>query len=280
MRQHPYCTYLTVIIHEDLPFMYIGSGKTKDVLSGRYKGSVLSKEYKDIFNKLKKEQPHLIHSEVINQFTTREKAYEEEIKLHTMYDVARCPVFMNKARATTSKFACDGHTDETKAKMSAVRKGKKQKPLSDEHKAKLSAAKKGKNNPMFGKTGENHPMFGKTGENHPMFGKIQSEETKERISVAKKGKSNGQSGKKRTEETRAKMSAAKKGKKLSDETKEKVSAQLKIAMNTPEVKAKLSAARKGIPKPKVTCPHCGKSGGSNVMKRWHFDNCKNLIKEN
>lgn len=23
-----------------------------------------------------------------------------------------------------------------------------------------------------------------------------------------------------------------------------------------------------------TCPHCGKSGASNSMKRWHFDNCK------
>ena len=21
------------------------------------------------------------------------------------------------------------------------------------------------------------------------------------------------------------------------------------------------------------CPHCGKIGGSNIMKRWHFDNC-------
>lgn len=27
--------------------------------------------------------------------------------------------------------------------------------------------------------------------------------------------------------------------------------------------------------PKVTCPHCGKAGGRNQMKRYHFDNCKN-----
>jgi len=26
--------------------------------------------------------------------------------------------------------------------------------------------------------------------------------------------------------------------------------------------------------PKVTCPHCGKEGGRNQMKRYHFDNCK------
>jgi hypothetical protein len=27
----------------------------------------------------------------------------------------------------------------------------------------------------------------------------------------------------------------------------------------------------GIPK---TCPHCGKTGGGRIMKRWHFDRCK------
>lgn len=24
----------------------------------------------------------------------------------------------------------------------------------------------------------------------------------------------------------------------------------------------------------VTCPHCGKTGGKTIMKRWHFDRCK------
>ena len=28
------------------------------------------------------------------------------------------------------------------------------------------------------------------------------------------------------------------------------------------------------PKKRVECPHCGKEGGANTMKRWHFDNCK------
>jgi group I intron endonuclease len=46
---------------------------------------------------------------------------------------------------------------------------------SDETRAKLSALKKGKNNPMFGRIGEKHPMFGKTGEKNPMFGKPRPE---------------------------------------------------------------------------------------------------------
>lgn len=27
---------------------------------------------------------------------------------------------------------------------------------------------------------------------------------------------------------------------------------------------------------KVSCPHCGKVGGYSAMKRWHFDNCKEI----
>lgn len=41
-----------------------------------------------------------------------------------------------------------------------------------------------------------------------------------------------------------------------------------------EYKLATSLRFKGKPKEKVTCPHCGKTGGKNVMVRWHFDNCK------
>jgi hypothetical protein len=30
----------------------------------------------------------------------------------------------------------------------------------------------------------------------------------------------------------------------------------------------------GKQKEKVICPHCSKSGGKNVMVRWHFNNCR------
>jgi hypothetical protein len=35
-----------------------------------------------------------------------------------------------------------------------------------------------------------------------------------------------------------------------------------------------NASRKGMVRKKITCPHCDSTGGSNLMKRWHFDNCK------
>ena len=31
---------------------------------------------------------------------------------------------------------------------------------------------------------------------------------------------------------------------------------------------------KGLKRPIIKCSHCGKEGGNNGMKRYHFDNCK------
>ncbi|HET8688347.1 MAG TPA: hypothetical protein VFM18_17190 [Methanosarcina sp.] len=43
---------------------------------------------------------------------------------------------------------------------------------------------------------------------------------------------------------------------------------------TEEWKQNLSKSCKGVPKTRIMCPHCNKIGGSQNMKRWHFDNCK------
>lgn len=47
-----------------------------------------------------------------------------------------------------------------------------------------------------------------------------------------------------------------------------------LQTHSEETKQKMSLAKKGKPKPKITCPHCGKIGGKPAMKQWHFDNCK------
>lgn len=48
------------------------------------------------------------------------------------------------------------------------------------------------------------------------------------------------------------------------------------SVRTQKFKLGVSAYHKGRPKPQpqVSCPTCNTSGGANVMKRWHFDNCK------
>jgi hypothetical protein len=40
-----------------------------------------------------------------------------------------------------------------------------------------------------------------------------------------------------------------------------------------DVRTKIRDSQVGIPKPIITCPKCGVSGGHGIMKRWHFDNC-------
>lgn len=76
------------------------------------------------------------------------------------------------------------------------------------------------------------------GELNPMYGKAKPEEIKRVLSEKLSGENNPYYGKQHSEDTRAKMRAA-------------------------------HAAR-----PPVTCPHCGKEGHVNTMKRWHFDNCR------
>ena len=65
----------------------------------------------------------------------------------------------------------------------------------------------------------------------------------------------------------------------SAEKRRKIS-ELKKGENNPnwgkspsdETKQKMREAMKG--QPKVTCPHCGKTGRGGTMHRWHFDKCK------
>ena len=83
-----------------------------------------------------------------------------------------------------------------------------------------------------------------------MHGKSLSEHQKE---IASKS----HSGKHVSHETRNSVSESKLGVKVSEETRKK--------MRKP----------KG-PQNKVGCPHCDMMGGISLMKRYHFDNCKQL----
>jgi hypothetical protein len=126
------------------------------------------------------------------------------------------------------------------------------------------------------------------------------------ISIGKKI-SKKLTGRKVTEEVKKKISETSKGKKISEKTKKKISQTHKergikpqtgpywihekrseewkknMSLNnignknpffgkthSEETKRKMSdIAKNNI----LLCPHCKKTGG-NVMKRWHFDNCK------
>ena len=101
-------------------------------------------------------------------------------------------------------------SDETKAKMSKVRKGKKSYVRSLETRAKISAANKGK---------------------------VRSAETRAKISNARKGKS-------LPESTRLKLSIANKGRVLSEEHRAKISAAHKGKVHSVEHHKKITATKK------------------------------------
>ena len=88
-------------------------------------------------------------------------------------------------------------------------------------------------------------------------GRFFSDETKEKISESKKGKKRSEF----SEGWKKKISEANKGKKMSEESKKK-----------------FIESRTGMKYKEHTCPHCGKVGRGGNMKRYHFDNCKNLKK--
>ena len=106
---------------------------------------------------------------------------------------------------------------------------------------------------------------------------IQSETMKNRVYTAeiRKNMSDGQMGKKY--DRKGKCAEEKNnfyGKTHSDSTKEKMRQKKLGTVLSQEHKDNVGKALKGRPKPKLTCPHCGKIGGAPQMKRHHFDNCK------
>lgn len=112
--------------------------------------------------------------------------------------------------------------------------------------------------------------------NSNQTGKKRSEESKQKMRLAKIGK-------KQTQEHIQKRVNKNKGKKWTDEQK---SNYKKIRVYGPEERkkrringigrkhSKETIEKMKKPKETTTCPHCHINGSIANMKRWHFDNCK------
>lgn len=101
-----------------------------------------------------------------------------------------------------------------------------------------------------------------------MKNRVYTEEIRKNMSEGQKGKKYDRKGKCSGEKNNFH------GKTHSDEAKEKMRQKKLGSTLSEEHKQKVGEALKGKPKPKLTCPHCGKTGGAPQMKRHHFDNCK------
>ena len=80
-------------------------------------------------------------------------------------------------------------------------------------------------------------------------------------------------GMKHSEKTKEKISASRKGLCTGDDHHYRKSPMTDVH------REKMSKAKLGkrFKRTIVVCPHCGKDGGSNLMLRYHFDNCKHVI---
>jgi hypothetical protein len=181
--ENPNRFYTYAYLREDRTPYYIGKGQTKRAYRKDGKPCRVPKDKSRII--------------LLKQNLTEEQAFKHEIYMIAVLGKKDngTGILRNK---TDGGEGISGliHTPETRAKMSASRKGEKScmygKTLSPETRAKISASRKG--------------------ENHPNYGKTHSPETKAKMSDALKGEKNPNYGKPLSPEHRAKISNAEKGK--------------------------------------------------------------------
>jgi hypothetical protein len=108
-------------------------------------------------------------------------------------------------------------------------------------------------------------------ESKSRMGRPKSKEEKQRLSILITGDNNPM----KRPEVSKKVAAAITGIAKSTEHRAKISQSL---IETKKIKCKMKPGRKYSQPRKMSllsCPHCGTPGGANVIKRWHFENCKN-----
>ena len=219
------------------------------------------------------------HKHILKVWPTRKEAVAHEILMHRVLDVARNPLFLNKARQKSTGFDTTGkqHSETTREKIGAASRNRTPETLakmsaaarnrSPETRAKMSAAQTGKKHSAKTRAkmstshkGDKNPMYGKTGDKHPVHGRKHTAETRAKISAAQKGENNSMYGKKLSAETRVKISARNKGKTHTPETRAKLSAVLKGKKRSAETRAKISASKKGEKHPMAQAVYDNKTG--------------------
>jgi len=159
-------------------------------------------------------------------------------------------------------------SEDVKAKMSKnSAKHWKGKTLSEEHKANILKGRKGYKH--------SEETIEKIRKSH--IGKQHTEETKEKLAEQRRGKPSGAKGRTHTEETKQRLREANTGRKHSEETINKIKQAGLGRKVAEETKEKIRQAKLVTAALKVKCPYCDITSNIRIMKRWHFDNCKNKV---
>lgn len=268
-----YCVYLTIYRGNKLPPFYIGSTSVAKA-KGTYRGSVSSKDYKELWKTEMSNNPELFDIKIISYHQTRKDALDKEDYFHVKLGVKDNPLYINKARAIGC-FGVFKITPEVKEKMSLASMGKKK---SESHRNNIAEAnrKKAKDSEFLKKLAS-------------------AERTKEwNANISKSLK-----GKKKTKEHCEKLSKAQKMIKrlpCSADTKKAISLALKGNHPNPhknmsyeeiygkekadELKKQRSLSLKQVRSldSSIECPNCKITiKGKANYSRWHGDKCKQKI---
>lgn len=139
-------------------------------------------------------------------------------------------------------------------------------------------------NPLYTNMSIGKGKFGFWGDDHPLKGKHPTEKTREKMRHSRKGRTPNK-GKSMPEHVKDSLLRANTGRHPTDATIQKIRASHTGIHFSEERKKNISASKKGratkrhIPRAKIRCPHCNKSGDISLMKRWHFENCHFFLKD-
>jgi len=232
-----FCVYVTKYSGDCLPPFYIGSSSVARIQKG-YHGTVKSKKFGAIWREELRMKPELFETTIISTFETRIEATSEELRLQQEHQVVTNPLFINESYATVNGFF----------------------------------------------------TMEKSGPNNPMFGRKHTDEAKQKISEKAQSRiaagwinplagkpltfTNGMLNRKHTAEAKTKMREKQQARLEQNNYWQGVKGEDHPAYGYKHSEEFIASQK--IPKPKVTCPHCGKSGGKPAMLRFHFERCRSL----
>jgi len=121
-----YCVYVTTYYGDRLPKYYVGSSSKSRIDSG-YKGSVSSKEYKDIWLDETLLHPEIFSTEIISLHPSREEALKAELQYQIDNDVVSSNLWINKSLAKKNGYFGRDVSGSSNPMYGKNRKGEKHK---------------------------------------------------------------------------------------------------------------------------------------------------------